>query len=402
MEHGKGVLFVGARGHIATVIVCGALALKKGLCTESGMVTALTDFAPLGLVPVRDLVFGGWDIRTVGTVENARSLCRKSRILDWEVFEAIREDLAAVEDNLFAGTALNCGGAIEELANGKGTIPPGSLQETVERLRGDIRAFREKNGLESVVVVHLGSTEPPITLEKSHGSIDGLLGIINADRRDMVRASTLYAYAAISSGCPFINFTPCNAALLPGMIDLAQAQGVPVMGSDGKTGETLVKSALAPMFRCRNLEVLSWEGYNILGNMDGRILAHPENKVSKLKSKDQVLAKILGYTPHSKVSIDYVPSLDDWKTAWDFIHFEGFLNTKMSCQFIWQGCDSILAAPLVLDLVRLADFARQEGEKGVMKHLACFFKSPLDVAEGALEGQFRMLMEYVRGHTNGE
>ncbi len=396
-----GVLLVGARGHVAAVVICGVLALKRHLCSETGMVTGLREFMPLDLVSVQDLVFGGWDIRGTTIVENARDLSKVSRILDWETFLAIREDLEGIEDDLFAGTVVNCGRAIEELANGTRTMPVASLADIAERLMQDIREFRERNGLQSVVVVNLASTEPSITVERCHGDREALRQIINDDRRDLVRGSTLYAYAAVCSGCPFINFTPSNATLLPGIIDLAVELGAPVMGNDGKTGETLVKSALAPMFKYRNLQVLSWEGYNILGNMDGKILDNPENKESKVKSKDQVLSRILGYKPHSGVSIDYVPSLDDWKTAWDFIHFEGFLNTRMSLQFIWQGCDSALAAPLVLDLIRLADFAGRKKEKGLMRHLACFLKSPIDVAEAALNNQFHILMDYVKGHSRG-
>jgi myo-inositol-1-phosphate synthase len=216
------------------------------------------------------------------------------------------------------------------------------------------------------------------------------------DRNDpgLVKASTIYAYAAVQEKCPYINFTPSSGALIPAVIGLAGRWGVPVMGNDGKTGETLVKSALAPLFLCRNLDVLSWEGFNILGNMDGCVLDHPENKESKIKSKDQVLSKILGYPLHSRVHIHYVPSLDDQKTAWDFIHFRGFLGSKMSLQFIWQGYDSLLAAPLILDLVRLAELAKRRGEGGLMPHLASYFKAPLGVEEHRLYEQFQMLLRY--------
>jgi len=160
-----------------------------------------------------------------------------------------------------------------------------------------------------------------------------------------------------------------------------------------------VKTVLAPMFRYRNLEVLSWEGFNILGGGDGRVLADPRHKRSKIRSKSGVLPSALGYTPHSGVGIEYVPSLGNWKTAWDFVHFRGFLGTKMSVQFIWQGCDSILAAPLVLDLVRLTEFALRQGEAGPMTHLACFFKEPLGVSVQSFTDQFRLLTDYVARHT---
>ncbi|MFM8434265.1 MAG: inositol-3-phosphate synthase, partial [Planctomycetia bacterium] len=172
---------------------------------------------------------------------------------------------------------------------------------------------------------------------------------------------------------------------------LAEDHGTAHAGCDGKTGETLLKSVLAPMFAARNLDVMSWVGHNIFGNMDGRVLDDPRNKAAKVKSKDHLLAAILGYPPQTHVSIEYIQSLGDWKTAWDHVHFRGFLGTPMTFQFIWQGCDSILAAPLVIDLVRLVERAQRAGERGVLRWLACFFKSPLDVAEQDFSKQFAAL-----------
>jgi len=154
------------------------------------------------------------------------------------------------------------------------------------------------------------------------------------------------------------------------------------------------------MFHDRNLEILSWEGFNLLGNMDGRVLKHPENRKSKIETKDHLLPKILGYSPHSRVHIDYVPSLEDQKTAWDFIHFRGFLDARMSLQFIWQGYDSLLAAPLVLDLVRWAEYAKRNGESGLMPHLASYFKAPLGVAQHRFHAQYEMLLDYARRRMN--
>ena len=167
-------------------------------------------------------------------------------------------------------------------------------------------------------------------------------------------------------------------------------------GKDGKTGETLLKSVLAPMFAARNIRILSWVGHNIFGNRDGLVLDDPHNKASKIRTKDQVISQIVGYKPQTHVSIEYIESLDDWKTAWDFIHFRGFLGVKMSMQFTWQGCDSLLAAPLVIDLARLALHAQRRGEVGVMRHLACFFKSPMGVEEHDFFRQFAMLEQYAR------
>ena len=208
----------------------------------------------------------------------------------------------------------------------------------------------------------------------------------------------MYAYAAIASGRPFVNFTPSLGASVPALLELAEERGVPVAGNDGKTGETLVKTVLAPMFRARALRVLAWQGYNMLGNRDGEVLRDPAHKSSKLRTKDDALRSLLGDDSgelHTKVGIDYVPSLGDWKTAWDFIHFEGFLGAKMSMQFTWSGCDSALAAPLVIDLARLADHAARRGEAGVLEHLACYFKAPMGDVEHDFHRQHERIVRYV-------
>src|SRR5262249_47396889 len=155
-------------------------------------------------------------------------------------------------------------------------------------------------------------------------------------------------------GLPYINFTPSLGASLPALHELATLRRAVHGGKDGKTGETLLKSVLAPMFAHRNLHLLSWVGHNIFGNRDGLVLDDPQNKATKLRTKDHVTSQIVGSKPQTHVSIEYIESLDDWKTAWDHIHFRGFLGVKMMLQFTWQGCDSLLAAPLVLDLARLA------------------------------------------------
>src|SRR6516165_1582162 len=152
------------------------------------------------------------------------------------------------------------------------------------------------------------------------------------------------------------------------------------------------------MFAHRNLRILSWVGHNIFGNRDGQVLNDPRNKESKVRTKDAVISSIVGYKPQTHVSIEYIESLDDWKTAWNHIHFEGFLGTKMILQFIWQGCDSLLAAPLVIDLARLALHAQRRGETGVLRHLACFFKNPMGTTEYDFFKQWEILMEYARSH----
>ena len=199
----------------------------------------------------------------------------------------------------------------------------------------------------------------------------------------------------MDAGFAYVNLTPSLGATIPALEELARAQNVPHAGQDAKTGETLLKSVLAPMFAKRNLNVLSWVGHNILGNRDGLVLNDPENKASKVTSKNALLGELLGYQPQSHVSIEYIRSLDDWKVAWDHIHFEGFLNTKMTLQFTWTGCDSILAAPLVIDLARLVLLAQRRGESGAMPALASFFKSPIGVKEHDLSAQFALLERYL-------
>ena len=157
-----------------------------------------------------------------------------------------------------------------------------------------------------------------------------------------------------------------------------------------------MKTVLAPMFANRNLKVMSWVGHNIFGNRDGLILDDPANKSSKVETKDKVVTQILGYKPSTIVTIEYLPDMGDWKTAWDHIHFQGFLGSKMALQFTWQGCDSLLAAPLAIDLARLADLEKQRGGQGLLKHLACFFKSPEGVDENDFFKQFEMLVEHLQ------
>jgi myo-inositol-1-phosphate synthase len=352
-------------------------------------------FSGLDLAPIESMEFGGCDIRRGSLREAVGQVAMEAGTLDPAILNDIETDLARIERNIHLGTLRNCGEAIEKLAAGLHKRSP-SVREEIGQVMGHLNDFKAETNVREVVVVNLASTEPPLQMRECHANLSAFETSLDRNDTEAVRASTIYAYAAIQAGCPYINFTPSTGALFPAMVQLAERKGVPVMGSDGKTGETLVKSALAPMFRCRNLDVLSLEGFNILGNMDGRILDHPENKESKIHSKDGVLSKILGNGVHSQVHINYVPSLGGQKTAWDFIHFRGFLGSKMSLQFVWQGQDSLLAAPLVLDLVRWAELAKRRGEAGLMPHLACYFKDPVGVSEHRLYEQFQMLADYAK------
>jgi myo-inositol-1-phosphate synthase len=294
--------------------------------------------------------------------------------------EACWPDLDAWAENVRPGTLLNTGATIQKLADRPDIPRADTPRAAVERIQQDLRAFREQHQLDQVVVINVASTEPPFELKDAHLSLDRLLTTRECKDGDRILpASSLYAWAAIDLGSPYVNFTPSLGASFPAIQELAIQKQVPIGGKDGKTGETLLKSVLAPMFACRNLRILSWVGHNIFGNRDGLVLDDPTNKASKIKTKDQVISSIVGYKPQTHVSIEYIESLDDWKTM----------------QFTWQGCDSILAAPLVLDLARLALLAQRRGESGVMRHLACFFKSPMGVEEHDFFKQFSMLEMYV-------
>ncbi|MGC8660130.1 MAG: inositol-3-phosphate synthase [Desulfomonilaceae bacterium] len=388
-----GVWLIGAFGSISVTVMLGALLIRKGLSPMTGMITANEPFSELGLLPIEAMEFGGCDIRSGQITELANDAIKKIGGIDASILRLIDVELEQIQGRICQGTSFNCGKAIEGLSSTVSASRDHVREEIGEIVR-QINHFKDSNDLDKVIIVNLASTEPPLELTDVHHDPTALEHCLDKNKTNSLRGSTIYSYAAIISGCPYINFTPSNGALFPSLVKLAESKGIPVMGNDGKTGETLVKSALAPMFKYRSLEILSWEGFNILGNMDGHILDCEENRESKIRSKDSVLGKILGYSPHSQVHINYVPSLDDRKTAWDFIHFKGFLDTKMSLQFVWEGYDSILAAPLVLDLVRFAEFAHRRGESGLMPHLASYFKDPIGAEEHSLHEQFRLLLDY--------
>ena len=395
-----GVWLFGARGGLATTVVTGARALARGLREPQGLLTETELCEGLPLAPVGKLVFGGHEIRKGTLAESAAEIHERSGTLPPELVKPLRADLRKVDRATRRGCLVNAGRTITSLADSD-RHDKEPLRQQLERITADLRSFLEANRLQRMVCVNLTSTEPKLDLGSAHASLRELDRAIDRNRTSLVRPSTLYAYAAASLGLPYVHFTPSNSALVPAVRELFERNGAPYVGCDGKTGETLVKSALAPMFRYRNLRVLTWQGYNILGDRDGVVLSQPENKQSKVATKDALLPQILGYPLHTHVGIDYVPSLHDWKTAWDFVHFEGFLGTRMSMQFTWQGNDSILAAPLVLDLVRLADLAQRTGVRGPLHQLACFFKQPIGTPEHDLHKQWHMLVHWLQETRKG-
>jgi len=389
-----GLWMIGACGGVSCTTALGLSALARGLTPTTGMVTALPPFAHHDLDEPTAYVLGGHDIRTGDFVTAARELHERSNVFDERTLTACAADLTAWSANIRPGVVYKPNSAITALADRTDMRQARTPREAIDAIQSDLKAFKAAHKLDQVVVVNAASTEPPFEVGEEQKSLDKLLPALDRAAPAALPTSSIYAFAAIDAGFAYVNMTPSRGATLPALEELAKKRNVPHAGQDLKTGETLVKSVLAPMFARRNLRVLSWVGHNILGNRDGQVLNDPDNKASKVKSKDALLAALLGYKPQSIVSIEYIESLDDWKTAWDHIHYEGFLGTKMMFQFTWQGCDSLLAAPLVIDLVRLAAYAQRRGESGPMPHTACFFKSPVGVPEHDFGKQFAMLEDY--------
>ncbi len=379
MAHERiGIWFIGAMGGIGATVAVGLAALQRGLARENGLVSGLPRFAGLNLAPWSAFTIGGHEIRETTFAAEAGKLQTQSGVFSAALLEAVGPELAAFDKNVRPGTLINVGHTIESLAGGAALRQRGERPAAaIARISQDLKEFRASQGLKHVIVVYIASTEPPAGPDLRNLTWPALKQRLDSDEQSPVPASTIYAVSAMLCGCDFVNFTPSIGSDLPALDELARAQNVLHAGRDGKTGETLLKSVLAPMFAARNLNVMSWVGHNIFGNMDGKVLDDPINKANKVRSKDHLLTEILGYRPTTLVSIEYIEDMADWKTAWDHIHFRGFLDTQMTLQFTWQGCDSLLAAPLVLDLVRFTEREHRRGKAGVMQHLGSFFKSPM-------------------------
>lgn len=387
---------VGAAGGVGCTVALGLSALGRGLVPPTGLVTELAELRVADLAPIDAIVLGGHEVRQTTLLDGVEGFRKRSGLFTSELVRACARDLASVDRNLRPGTLLGASRAMRGVVGKPWVREDKSCAAAIERLADDIVEFRRDHKLSDVVVIHAASSEPPIRPRAEHRSDAALSRALIRSAGPSLPPSCIYALAALEAGCPFVNFTPSAGITLPAIQERARRRGLPYMGSDGKTGETLVKSVLAPLFAARHLRVLSWVGQNILGNQDGRVLSDPATKQSKLRSKDRLLRSILPGEPMTGVGIEFVPSLDDWKVAWDFIHFEGFLGTRMHMQFIWHGSDSALAAPLIIDLARLAALEHRRGGVGPMSHLAFYFKDPLGATEHDLPTQWRTLVEHVQ------
>lgn len=388
-----GIWLIGACGGVGTCVALGLAALKLKLIETTGLTTEQAPLNQLPLVALENMVVGGHEIRRGRFLESAHEFQNRSGIFSHELIEACAHQLQEMANRIRPGTVINSGDTIGNLVDWDQVPASEKPLDAISRLGKDLAEFKRVYKLSQVVVINVSSTEPPFALTEKHRNLVALQGALQQGE-SLLPASSLYAWAAIEQGMPYVNFTPSLGAAFSAFQELMnQHQGL-VAGQDGKTGETLLKSAMAPMFLARNLKILSWVGHNIFGNRDGQVLNDPRNKESKVKTKDKIISSVVGYKPQTHVSIEYIESLDDWKTAWNHIHFQGFLGVKMIMQFIWQGCDSILAAPLVLDLARLTLYSQQRGETGVLQCLAPFFKGPMGVEDHDFFHQLQMLHQH--------
>ncbi|SEG91916.1 myo-inositol-1-phosphate synthase [Nonomuraea solani] len=366
-----GVWLIGARGSVAVTSMIGALAIRAGLAAPTGCVLESPGLRDRVRPGIGDLVFGGHDITSVPLDKKAAELA-EAGVVPLALTRALHDDLAAIEQDVRP-------------------LPTQSAQAgTADAIAADLERFRGRHGLERVVVINVSTTEPFPPPHPAHADLGALRAAL-VGPEPVLPPSSLAAYAALRAGCPYVDFTPSTGTRLPALDELAREAGLPYAGHDGKTGETLVKSVLAPMFAQRNLKVRTWSGINLLGGGDGANLAQPGANAAKAASKQRVLAETLGYAPQGETRIDYLQDLGDFKTAWDLVTFEGFLGTSMRMEFTWHGCDSALAAPLILDLARLTAAAHRAGRSGPITELAFFFKDPLGQVPHGLAEQWQAL-----------
>lgn len=387
-----GVLLVGL-GAVSTTFIAGVEAIKRGTGRPFGSVTQMGTIrlgkrtehrTPLvkDLVPLaklEDIVIGAWDIFTDDGYEAAK----KSGVLDLHHLEALKEPLAAIKPM----KAVFNKNWVKKL-DGSHVKSGRTYKDLADQLIAEIRRFEDQNRVKRTVMVWCASTEAYATPSACHQSLAAFeRGLETSD--PAIAPSQIYAYAALKCGIPFANGAPNLTVDLPAIQELAQTNRVPICGKDFKTGQTLMKTIVAPGFRSRLLGVSGWFSTNILGNRDGEVLDDPANFKTKEESKLSVLETILqpdvnpelyGNMCH-KVRINYYPPRGDNKEGWDNIDIFGWLGYPMQIKIDFLCRDSILAAPLVLDLALFMDFAKRAGLKGIQEWLSFYFKSPM-VAPG--------------------
>ena len=376
-------------GAVSTTFIAGALLIRKGLAPSIGSLAErgtvrlgkrnegrsplIKDFVPLASLD--DLVFGAWDI----FADNAFEAASTAGVIESSLLDQVRPELeairpwAAVFDQRYVkrlmGTNVKTGATKRDLA---------------EQVRADIRAFREEHALARLVMIWCGSTEIFMTPAPEHQSLAAFEAAMDSSA-DGISSSMIYAYAALKEGIPYANAAPNLSADIPALDRLALDNGAPVAGKDLKTGQTLVKTIVAPGLKARLIGVSGWYSTNILGNRDGEVLDDPESFRTKEESKKSVLDYILQPELYPGlyddlchvVRINYYPPRGDDKEGWDNIDLVGWLGYPMQLKINFLCRDSILAAPIVLDLVLFLDLAQRAGMNGVQEWLSFYFKSPV-------------------------
>ena len=372
-----GIAVVGAGGAVATTAAAGLELLRLGLVGHEGLPLAqrtpserFTREDQLELVAYDDIDLAGWDLdrRDLATAAEQHAVLEPAQLA------AAAPALSAIVPWPAVGSTDFC-----RKVDGDHRIAAPGHRAAVRAITDDLRGFRE--GRDAVVMVNLASVERRVDL--SHPaltSLDGFEAALDADD-PAIGPAMLYAYAALREQVPYVNFTPSVAADAPALLELADLEGVPVAGKDGKTGQTMMKTVIAPALRARALKVDGWFSTNILGNRDGEALDDPASLESKLDTKGSVLDDILGYhVADHVVRIEYYRPRGDDKEAWDAIDVVGFLGRRMQIKVDFQCRDSVLAAPLVIELARLAQLAHARGERGVQEQFGSFFKAPMTAA----------------------
>ncbi|MDQ2890942.1 MAG: inositol-3-phosphate synthase [Gemmatimonadota bacterium] len=376
-------------GAVATTFMAGVESIRRGLAKPIGSITQtatirlgkrtenrsplIKDFVPLASLD--DIVFGAWD----PIPDDALTAARKAGVLDERDIAPIADFLASIKpmpavfDNHYV-TRIN----------GKNVKSGKTKRDLAEQLRQDIRDFKAKNKLDRVVIVWCASTEIFIKAGPQHATIEQFERAMD-NNDEAIAPSMLYAYAAIMENVPFANGAPNLSADIPALLQLAQQRGVPLSGKDFKTGQTWLKTVIAPGLKARMLGLAGWYSTNILGNRDGEVLDDPQSFKTKEESKLSVLHTILQpdkypdlYKDFSHVvRINYYPPRGDNKEGWDNIDIFGWMNYPMQIKINFLCRDSILAAPLVLDLALFSDLAQRAGMKGIQEWLSFFYKSPM-------------------------
>lgn len=381
-----GVLFVGLNGATANTTVAGSIALKNGLIDNcDGMLTETEIFSGLNLARFDQLVFGGWDVYD----QDAYSVAVSNKILEPQLVERLRRELEEIRPWKAVVTEQDV-----DVARASNYVTSPLLEEGLSTLIQDIVSFKTKHNLDKAIVVYLASPLKKVEMKDHHNEFLKFKKAICKNEKT-ISSAMLYALAAIEAGCPFVDFTPNVTLKVPAILQYAEEKKVPMAGRDGNTGQTLMKTVLGQMFKIRNLRLNGWYSTNILGNNDGLVLSMPEHRQTKMEDKLGVLEPVLGYNHFNHiVDIHYYPPRGDNKEAWESVDFSGWLGMPMSVKINWLGRDSILAAPLVIDLVRLMEFALRSEEYGIQSQLAIYFKHPLGTSARGFFDQYLLLKSY--------